>query len=59
MPSDIIALPVTDAEALKQELNTLAATADAIEEKAVTTHRHILAAHQLLDEEQAAIVDLE
>jgi hypothetical protein len=57
MPSDIIALPAADAEVLKQQLNALVVDVEAVEEKAATARRHVLAARQLLDEEQAA--DLE
>jgi hypothetical protein len=49
------ALLATDAEALKQRLDALVTTTEATEEKAATACRCVLAAHQLLDEEQAAI----
>jgi hypothetical protein len=49
------ALLVIDAEALKQRLDALVTTTEAAEEKAATACRCVLAAHQLLDEEQAAI----
>jgi hypothetical protein len=44
MPSDIVALPAADAEALKQWLNALVATAEAAEEKAATTRCRVMAA---------------
>jgi hypothetical protein len=59
MPSNIVALPATDAEVLKQRLDALVIAVKAAEEKAATACRRILAAHQLLDEEQAAAADLE
>jgi hypothetical protein len=59
MPSDIVALLATDVEALKQRFDTLVVAAEAVEEKAAIAHRRILATHQLLDEVQAAAVDLE
>jgi hypothetical protein len=59
MPSDIVALPATDAEVLKQWLNALVVTVEAAEEKAATAHHCVLAACQLLDEEQATAADLE
>jgi hypothetical protein len=57
MPSDIVALPA--AEALKQPLNAMVATAEPSKEKATALHRRVLVVRQLLDEEQAAVVDLE
>jgi hypothetical protein len=59
MPSNIVALPTADAEVLKQRLDALVVTVEVAEEKAATVRRRILAARQLLDEEQAAIADLE
>jgi hypothetical protein len=59
MPSDIIALLAADAEVLEQRLNAPVVAVEAAEEEAITTRRHVLAAHQLLDEKQAAAVDLE
>jgi hypothetical protein len=59
MPSNIIALPVTDAEVLKQRLDALVIAVEATEEKAATARHHVLATHHLLDEEQAAAADLE
>jgi hypothetical protein len=57
MPSDIVALPA--AEALKQPLNAMVATAEPSKEKATALHRRVLVVRQLLDEEQAAVIDLE
>jgi hypothetical protein len=59
MPSDIVALPATNTEALKQWLNALVVAIDAAEEKATTACRCFLAARQLLDEEQDAAADLQ
>jgi hypothetical protein len=59
MPMDIVALPTANTEVLKQRLDTLVVAIDAVEEKAITMHRHVLAARHLLDEEQAATTDLE
>jgi hypothetical protein len=58
MPSDIIALPPADAEVLKLRLDALVVAVKAVEEKAATARRRVLAARQLVDEEQAA-ADLE
>jgi hypothetical protein len=58
MPSDIIALSAADVEALKQWLDALVIAVEATEEKAATARRRVLAACQLLAEEQAA-ADLE
>jgi hypothetical protein len=58
MPSDIVALPVADAEVLKQWLDALVVAVEAVEEKAATAHRRVLAIRQLLDEEQATATDL-
>jgi hypothetical protein len=58
MPSDIVALPATDAEVPKQWLDALVAAAEAAKEKAAAAHHHVLAAHQHLDKEQAAAADL-
>jgi hypothetical protein len=49
----VIPLPATDAEALKQRLNALIVAVEAAEKKAATARHHVLAACQLLDEEQA------
>jgi hypothetical protein len=51
MTSDIIALPVADAEIPRQRLDALVATAEAAEEKAAAARHRILAARQLLDKE--------
>jgi hypothetical protein len=59
MPSDIVALPATDAEVLKQRLDALVIAVEAAEEKAATARHRVLAARQLLDEEQATAADLE
>jgi hypothetical protein len=59
MPSDIVALPVADAEVLKQWLDALVVAVEAAEEKAATARRRVLAVRQLLDEEQATAADLE
>jgi hypothetical protein len=59
MPSDIIALPAVDAEVLNQRLNALVVAVEAAEEKATTVRRRVLAACQLLDEEQAITANLE
>jgi hypothetical protein len=59
MPSDIVALSATDAEALKQWLDALVITAEATKEKADVTRHHDLAVRQLLDEEQVVVIDLE
>jgi hypothetical protein len=59
MPSAIVALPIADAEILKQWLNALVIAIEATEEKATTSRHRILAARQLLDEEQATTADLE
>jgi hypothetical protein len=53
MPLDIVALPVADVEVLKQWLDALVVVVEATEEKAATVRHRVLAAHQLLDEEQA------
>jgi hypothetical protein len=58
MPSDIIALSPTDAEVLKQRLDALVIAVEAIEEKVTIVRHRVLAARQLLDEEQAT-ADLE
>jgi hypothetical protein len=55
---DIVALSVADAKVLKQRLDALIVAVDAAEEKADTARRRVLAARQLLDEEQAATTDL-
>jgi hypothetical protein len=57
MHSDIIVLLV--AEALKQRLNILVTTAKVVEENAAASRHRVLAVRQLLDEEHAAIADLE
>jgi hypothetical protein len=59
MPSDIVALSVVDAEVLKQRLDNLVVAVEVAEEKAATARCCVLAARQLLYEEQAAAVDLE
>jgi hypothetical protein len=59
MPSNIVALPTADAEVLKQRLDALVVAIEAVEEKAATARRRVLAARQLLDEEQVAAADLE
>jgi hypothetical protein len=59
MPSDIITLLAADAEVLEQRLNASVIAVEATEEEAITARRHVLAARQLLDEKQAATVDLE
>jgi hypothetical protein len=61
MPSNIVALPAADVEVLKQRLNALVTATEAAEEKVAlpATRRRVLAAHQLLDKEQGAAVDLE
>jgi hypothetical protein len=53
-----VPLPAADTEVLKQRLDVLVVAVEAAGEKAATARR-ILAARQLLDEEQAAAVDLE
>jgi hypothetical protein len=58
MPSDIVALPTADAEALKQRLDALVIAVEPAEEEAATVHHRILAARQLLDEEHSAAADL-
>jgi hypothetical protein len=50
-----VPLPAADTEVLKQRLDVLVVAAEAAEEKAATARRCILAARQLLDEEQAAL----
>jgi hypothetical protein len=50
MPSYIITLPATD---------VLVTAAKTTEEKAAIARRHVMAAHQLLNEEQVATTDLE
>jgi hypothetical protein len=55
----VVPLPTVDTEVLKQRLDVLVVTVEVAEEKAATAHRCILAARQLLDEEQAAAADLE
>jgi hypothetical protein len=57
--SDIVALLATDAEALKQRLDTLVAATEAAKEKAAAARCHVLAARQLLDKEHAVVGDLE
>jgi hypothetical protein len=46
----VVPLPTADAEVLKQRLDALVVAVEAAEEKAATSRRPILAAHQLLDE---------
>jgi hypothetical protein len=50
----VVPLSATDAEVLKQRLNAQVIAVEAAVEKATTARRHVLAAGQLLDEEQAA-----
>jgi hypothetical protein len=59
MPSDIITLLAAGAEVLKQRLDALVVAVEATEEKAAVAHHRVLAARQLLDEEQAITVNLE
>jgi hypothetical protein len=58
MPSNIVALSAADAKVLKQLLDALFVAVKAAEEKPATARRRVLAAHQLLDEEQAVATDL-
>jgi hypothetical protein len=53
MPSDIITLLAAGAEVLKQRLDALVVAVEATEEKAAVARHRVLAARQLLDEEQA------